>query len=171
MVISAVLKDCKALLERWKSESVPTSSTSPLASRHPPALPQTSVQPLSCSPFPENETLASFDLDITDEELPEFEERFELVLTIDSSTGDSDNGARLGSYASSLVTVAESDDPNGLFAISTLTSDVQVAEDVGEDGDGGSVEVIVERIFGDSGTVQVREELTSTSCMLTTCTT
>ena len=112
--------------------------------------------------FPENETLASFDLDITDEELPEFEERFELVLTIDSSTGDSDNGARLGSYASSLVTVAESDDPNGLFAISTLTSDVQVAEDVGEDGDGGSVEVIVERMFGDSGTVQVREELTST---------
>ena len=108
--------------------------------------------------FSEGDTLATFDLDIIDELTPEFEERFELVLTIESSTGDSDDGARLGTSSRSLIVVAENDDPHGLFVISTLTSDVEVAEDVGETEDGGTVDVIVERTFGDSGSVQVRNK-------------
>ena len=95
----------------------------------------------------------TFDVEIINEDTPEFEERFELVLTIEETNGE---GARVGSSSTSLVVVSENDDPHGLFAISTATDAVEVAEDVGEGEVGGSVEIRVERSFGNSGSVQVR---------------
>ena len=106
--------------------------------------------------FAEEETSKTLALEIINEDTPEFEERFELSLTIESSTGDSETGARTDSASTSLIVVSENDDPNGLFVVSTATSDVEVAEDVGEGEEGGSVEVIVEREFGSAGRVQVR---------------
>lgn len=106
--------------------------------------------------FSENDTLMTFDLEILDEETPEFEESFELQLTIEDIDGDSQNGTRLGSFSSTLILVSESDDPHGLFAISTATNNVEVAEDVEDGEEGGSVEVQVERRFGDYGSVQVK---------------
>lgn len=106
--------------------------------------------------FSEDETSVTFDLEIINEETPEFEERFELVLTIENNDGDSEDGARVGSFTTSLIVVSENDYPHGLFTISTATNNVAVAEDVGEREEGGSVEVRVERSFGASGSVQVR---------------
>ena len=106
--------------------------------------------------FSEGETSKTFLLEITDEETPEFEETFELVLTVESSTGDSEDGARPGIPSTSTVTVSENDDPHGLFVVSAATSSVEVAEDVGEGEEGGSVEVVVEREYGVVGRVQVR---------------
>ena len=103
--------------------------------------------------FSEDETSMTFDIEIINEETPEFEERFELVLTIEDADGD---GARVGSSSTSLIVVSENDDPHGLFVISTASSVVEVAEDVGEGEEGGSVEVQVERTFGNSGGVQVK---------------
>ena len=105
--------------------------------------------------FTPGETSKTFDLAVLDEETPEFEERLELELTIESIEGDSEDGARLGTFASTLVVVPENDDPHGLFAVTTSTRNVEVAEDVEEGEEGGSVEVQVERRFGDSGYVQV----------------
>ena len=113
-------------------------------------------QPTLLLTFSEGETSVTFSLEITDEETPEFEERFELVLAIESSDGDSEDGARLGTSPTSVIVVPENDDPHGLFAISIVTNDVEVAEDVGEGEEGGSVEVQVERRFGDTSHVQVR---------------
>ena len=106
--------------------------------------------------FTEGETSKTFALEIIDEEIPEFEERFELFLTVESSSGDSEDGARSGSDSTSLVSVSENDDPHGLFVVSMTTSNQEVAEDVGEGEEGGSVEILVEREFGVSGRVQVR---------------
>ena len=108
--------------------------------------------------FSENQTLATFALDILNEDTAEFEERFELVLSIESLDGDSEDGARLGRASTSLLVVSQNDDPHGLFAISTDTDAVEVAEDVSEGEEGGSVEVVVVRTFGDSGHVQVRSD-------------
>lgn len=105
--------------------------------------------------FSENVTLMTYDLEILDEETPEFEESFELQLTIEDTDGDSQNGTRLGSFSSTLILVSESDDPHGLLAISTVTNNVEVAEDVEDGEEGGSVEVQVDRRFGDYGSVQV----------------
>ena len=107
--------------------------------------------------FTEGETSETFTLQITDEDTPEFEETFELVLTVMSSTGDSEDGARLGTASASTIRVSENDDPHGLFVISPATTSVEVAEDVGEGEDGGSVEVVVERENGVVGRVQVRD--------------
>ena len=106
--------------------------------------------------FVEGETSKTFLLEITDETTPEFEETFELVLTVESSTGDSEDGARPGSTTTSTITVSENDDPHGLFIVSSATSSVEVPEDVGEGEEGGSVEVVVEREYGVVGRVQVR---------------
>ena len=106
--------------------------------------------------FAEGETSKTFLLEITDEATPEFEETFELVLTVESSTGDSEDGARPGSTSTSTITVSENDDPHGLFIVSSATSSVEVPEDVGEGEEGGSVEVVVEREYGVVGRVQVR---------------
>ena len=103
--------------------------------------------------FSEDETSMTFDIEIINEETPEFEEIFELVLTIENADGD---GARVGSSSTSLIVVSENDDPHGLFVISTASRVVDIAEDVGEGDEGGSVDVRVERSFGNSGTVQVR---------------
>lgn len=106
--------------------------------------------------FSEDETSKTFDLEILDEETPEFEESFELQLTIEDTNGDSQNGARLGSFSATQILVSQNDDPHGLFAISTSTNNVEVAEDVEDGEEGGSVEVQVERRFGDYGSVQVK---------------
>ena len=112
--------------------------------------------------FGEGDTVETFTLEIINEETPEFEEQFELVLMVESSTGDSADGARLGSASTSLVVVAENDDPHGLFVVAAGTSDMEVAEDVGEGEEGGSVEVMVEREFGTAGRVQVSMSNTHT---------
>ena len=108
--------------------------------------------------FSEGETSKTFLLEITDEATPEFEETFELVLMVESSTGDSEDGARPGIPSTSIITVSQNDDPHGLFVVSAATSSVEVAEDVGEGEEGGSVEVVVEREHGVVGRVQVRSQ-------------
>ena len=117
--------------------------------------------------FVEGNTSQTFTVEIFNEETPEFEETFELVLTVESSTGDSVDGAGLGSNFTSTIRVSENDDPHGLFVISTAS--VQVAEDVGEGGEEGSGEVVVEREFGDVGRVQVRAQQIICSMILGMC--
>jgi len=72
----------------------------------------------------------TFNLDILDESATEFEETFEIELTIEAVDGDSDTGAWLGNFSVATVVVAENDDPYGLFIVSMDTREVEVVEDV-----------------------------------------
>lgn len=106
--------------------------------------------------FLEEDTSKTFDLDILDENTPEFEETFEIELTIVVIDGDSDTGARLGNFSVSTVVVAENDDPYGLFVVASESREVEVAEDVpAGQPELGRVAIGVDRTFGDAGNVQV----------------
>ena len=105
--------------------------------------------------FSEGVTSQAFELEVIDELVPEFEEIFELELDILLVDGDSDEGVRLGTFSSAMIVVPENDSPYGLFSIAMATREVEVAEDVPSGGEGGMVEVEVERRFGAVGNIQV----------------
>ena len=117
--------------------------------------------------FLEGDMSKTFDLDILDESSPEFEETFEIELTIEAIDGDSDTGARLGNFSVATVVVAENDDPYGLFVVSMDTREVEVAEDVPTgQPELGRVTVGIERTFGDADDVQVSTTLVCIQCTL-----
>lgn len=91
--------------------------------------------------------------EIVDDLIPELEEIFEVELSI---AAESLNGARLGSTSIATISVAESDDPYGLFRVAMESRQVEIAEDVPADQpELGTATIIVERAFGTLGNVQV----------------
>uniref|UniRef100_A0A1I8J347 Cadherin domain-containing protein n=1 Tax=Macrostomum lignano TaxID=282301 RepID=A0A1I8J347_9PLAT len=98
--------------------------------------------------FGSGETNKSVPVFVVDDSIPETQEDFRIRLT-----GEVSGGAVLGTVTSCLVTIAASDDPNGVFVFSTLGITV-------DEPDAGliPVQMTISRLAGQIGVVSVSWE-------------
>ncbi|XP_065175877.1 adhesion G-protein coupled receptor V1-like [Sycon ciliatum] len=103
--------------------------------------------------FAANQSTASLDLVIIDDQVAELQERFQIRLQ------NPTNGAVLGTQTLSTITISSSDDPSGIFGFSAATLSGFVVNNPSVASGASSIRLTLERSAGLNGNVTVFYDL------------